>query len=167
MTAHGVNILSADLYTREDGIVLDTFKVSQTGSHSPVKADKWARIEEHLKAATEGEYDVGSAVKKWLAEFHPSGKRRRARPARQPAVRFDSDASAANTVVVARAEDQPGLAYKIASTLAALELDITFARITTEKSHALDIFYVTDSRGQKLASDDMPRVELALLEALS
>jgi [protein-PII] uridylyltransferase len=167
LTAHGVNILSADLYTREDGVVLDTFKVSQAGSHSPVKADKWARIEEHLKAAIDGEYDVASAVKKWLAEFHPSGKRRRARPARQPAVRFDSDASAANTVVEVRAEDQPGLAYKIASTLAALELDISFARITTEKSHALDIFYVTDSRGQKLAPDDMPGIELALLEALS
>ena len=167
LTAHGVNILSADLYTREDGVVLDTFKISQAGSHSPVKADKWARIEEHLKAAIEGEYDVASAVKKWLVEFHPGGKRRRARPPRQPAVRFYSDASAANTVVEVRAEDQPGLAYKIASTLAALELDISFARITTEKSHALDIFYVTDSRGQKLALDDMPGVEMALLEALS
>jgi len=167
LTAHGVNILSADLYTREDGVVLDTFKISQAGSHSPVKADKWARIEEHLKAAIEGEYDVASAVKKWLVESHPAGKRRRVRPPRQPAVRFDSDASAANTVVEVRAEDQPGLAYKIASTLAAIELDISFARITTEKSHALDIFYVADSRGQKLALDDMPGVEMALLEALS
>jgi len=35
--------------------------------------------------------------------------------------------------VEVESEDQPGLAYKIASTLAALELDITFARITTER----------------------------------
>ena len=80
LTAHGVNILSADLYTREDGIVLDTFKISQAGSHTPVKADKWPRIDEHLKAAIEGRYDVGAAVKKWLGEFHVSNRRRRADP---------------------------------------------------------------------------------------
>jgi [protein-PII] uridylyltransferase len=166
LTAHGVNILSADLYTREDGVVLDTFKVSQAGSHTPVKADKWPRIDEHLKAAIDGRYDVGAAVKKWLGEFHVSSRRRRARPDRPPAVRFDSDASATSTVVEVRAEDQPGLAYKIASTLAAVELDISFARITTEKSHALDIFYVTDSSGQKLSLSDMPAVEQALLDVL-
>ena len=81
-------------------------------------------------------------------------------------MRFDSDASATSTVVEVRAEDQPGLAYKIASTLSAVELDISFARITTEKSHALDIFYVTDSSGQKLSLSDMPAVEQALLDVL-
>jgi [protein-PII] uridylyltransferase len=65
-----------------------------------------------------------------------------------------------------RAEDEPGLAYIIASTLSLLGLNITFAKIATEKNHALDIFYVTDSRRQKLASTEMPAVESALVLAL-
>jgi [protein-PII] uridylyltransferase len=167
LTANGVNILAADLYTREDGVVLDSFKVSQAGAHSPVKADKWPRIESNLKAAIDGGYDVAAAVQAWLAEFHTQWKRKRTRQLqRPPAVRFDSEASVASTVLEVRAEDQPGLAYKIASTLSALQIDISFARITTEKSHALDIFYVTGPDGQKLTADEMPAIERALCEAL-
>jgi [protein-PII] uridylyltransferase len=167
LSANGVNILSADLYTREDGVVLDTFKVSQAGSESPVRADKWSRVDASLKAAVEGTYDVNTAVQSWLAEFHNHRRRRRGNQvSRWPAVRFDSEASAASTVIEVRAEDEPGLAYKIASTLSALQLDINFARITTDKSHALDIFYVTTSNGSKLTPIEMPTIERALLDAL-
>jgi [protein-PII] uridylyltransferase len=167
LTADHVNILNADLYTREDGIVVDTFKVSQSGSHFPVKQDRWTRIDEHLSGAIEGSWDVGAAVEKALNEFQASNKRRRGRPEKKTAIRFDSEASPQSTVVEVRAEDRPGLAYRIASTLAGLNLDISFARITTEKSHALDIFYVTDSNGRKLIPENMPAVEHALLQALS
>jgi [protein-PII] uridylyltransferase len=167
LTANGINILAADLYTREDGLVLDCFRVSQTGLHSPVKADRWSRVESRLNAAIEGSYDVAAAVHNWLEEFHAQWKRKRSRQLnRPPAIRFDSEASVTSTVVEVRAEDEPGLAYKIASTLSALKIDISFAQITTEKGHALDIFYVTGPCGRKLPADEMIIVERALCEGL-
>ncbi|HWX43100.1 MAG TPA: [protein-PII] uridylyltransferase [Blastocatellia bacterium] len=160
LTAHGVNILSADLNTRADGVVIDTFNVCEVSSHHPIRQEHWSRIERNLIAAIAGAYDVERALEDW-------GGRRRGRPARmQPSVRFDQDASAANTVVEVRAEDEPGLAYKIASRLAVLHLNITFAKITTEKRHALDIFYVTDREGKKLAPQALPFVEAQVLEVL-
>jgi [protein-PII] uridylyltransferase len=164
LTAHGINILSADLYTREDGVVIDTFKVCEVNSHHPVRAEQWPRIEQNLKAAIEGRYDVAAAVESWQTRAPRRSKRHRIQM--PPTVRFDSEASAASTVIEVKAEDELGLAYKIASTLTALQLNITFAKITTEKSHALDIFYVTDANGQKLDFTAMTLVERALLEAL-
>jgi UTP:GlnB (protein PII) uridylyltransferase len=46
-------------------------------------------------------------------------------------------------------------------------LDIRFARIATEKALALDVFYVTDSHGRKLAPESRDQVEQALLAALA
>ena len=84
----------------------------------------------------------------------------------RPAVRFDSTASAESSVVEVRAEDEPGLAYRIASVLSAHGLNIGFAKIATEKSHALDVFYVTDAAGAKLEREEMLRLEAALSAAL-
>jgi [protein-PII] uridylyltransferase len=165
LTASGLNILSADLSTREDGVVIDTFRVSEVGGHQPVKSDRWPKIEEVLKGAIEGSLDVAEAVEGWRSKISRP-RRRGTRPPVQPSVRFDSESSAASTVIEVRAEDAPGLAYRISSTLAQFGLDITFAKIATDKNNALDVFYVTDSDGQKLLPTFMPAVEAALIEAL-
>jgi [protein-PII] uridylyltransferase len=165
LTAHGINILSADLNTREDGLIIDTFKVSEVNSQQPVRTELYLKVEQNLKAAIEGRYDVAAAVERWRAKSPRRTWRRTLRKPVQTAVKFDSETS--GTVIEVRAEDEPGLAYKIASAIAALSLSITFAKITTEKSHALDVFYVTDARGRKLNMTDLQAVERALLEALA
>jgi len=167
LTAHGINILSADLNTREDGLIVDTFKVCEVHTQGPVRADLPAKVEATLKAAIEDRYDVAAAVERWRLKAPRRTWRRSARKPVSPAVRFDSDASPASTVIEVRVEDEPGLAYKITSTIAALAFNITFAKITTEKSHALDVFYITNAHGQKLAAEEMQAVERALLDALN
>jgi [protein-PII] uridylyltransferase len=81
-------------------------------------------------------------------------------------VHFDAGASPRSTVVEVRADDEPGLVYRITRALADLGLDISLAKIATEKSQALDVFYVTDGSGRALSAGDLQRVEVALLEAL-
>lgn len=166
LTAHGINILSADLNTREDGLVVDTFKVCDMQTHQSVRAELHTKVEKHLQAALAGKYDVGAAVDRQLARLPRRSWRKGARKPVRPSVRFDGDASALSTVLEVRAEDQPGLAYRIANAIAGLDYNITFAKITTEKSHALDVFYITDARGQKLDAAGMQAVEKALIEAL-
>lgn len=80
---------------------------------------------------------------------------------------WDNYSSNKSTILEVMAEDRPGLAYKIAGTLAALDLDIVFAKVATEKHLALDIFYVTNAAGEKLADDVLPIVEDALRLALN
>lgn len=166
LTGHGVNILSVDVYTREDGYVLDTFKISDSLTGEPVSADRWPVIEASLGTAAAGQYDVAAGVEKWRARAPRAAKRRGTRRAVKPAVRFDTTASAERTVVEVKAEDQLGLLFKIAGTLAGLGLDIHFAKIATEKSHALDVFYVTGKSGP-LDPDEMSQTEARLIEALA
>jgi [protein-PII] uridylyltransferase len=162
LTANGLDILSVDLYTREDGLVVDVFKVRGAGDHGPVPAARRPAITDALRSAVEGRHDVAAAVEKWRRGW----RRRSKRPLVRPAVRFDSLSSIESSVIEVRAEDEPGLAYRIASVLSAHGLDIGFAKIATDKSHALDVFYVTGAGGGKLDEEGMARVEAALAAAL-
>jgi [protein-PII] uridylyltransferase len=72
-----------------------------------------------------------------------------------------------STLIEVHAVDEPGLVYKIASALASLGLDIVCAKIATEKSDALDVFYVTDGEGLKLTPVELESVRLQLAELLS
>jgi UTP:GlnB (protein PII) uridylyltransferase len=78
----------------------------------------------------------------------------------------DNEASPATTMIEVRAADEPGLAYRIASALADLGLDIVCAKVATEKSDALDVFYVTGAAGTKLAGPAMRAAESAIAERL-
>jgi [protein-PII] uridylyltransferase len=166
LTANGIDILSVDLFNRDDGLVIDTFIVSEVATHRPVAPERCARIARDLGEAAAGRLDVGRAVEKWRASSARRPRRQWARGHREPAVRFDGEGSATATIVEVRAPDQPGLAYTIADTLAHLGLDITFAKIATAKALALDVFYVTDAAGRKLAPEILGEVEDALLTAL-
>ncbi len=114
LTAQGVNILSVDLFTREDGRVLDTFRVSEQSSNRPVRHERRARIEASVIDAVSGRLEVEGAVDRWRTRTPSRARRHWGRAARGPVVRFDNESSSAATVIEVRAQDQPGLAYTIA-----------------------------------------------------
>ncbi len=166
LTAHGIDILSVDLFNRRDGTVIDTFRLSEVSAHRPVRPERRALVERDVVAALGGTFDVAAAVAERLRR-NPAGPRRAlGRAARGPSVRFDQEGSATATVIEVKAPDRPGLAWTIADTLARLGLDIRFAKIATAKALALDVFYVTGAGGGKLAPGDLAGVEAALLVAL-
>jgi [protein-PII] uridylyltransferase len=166
LTANGVDVLSVDLWSREDGVAIDTFRLSEVSSHRHLRPERRGKVEEGVREALAGRLDVPAAVDRWRARQPPRATRAWGRGARTPSVRFDHESSAAATVIEVKAQDRPGLAWTIADALARLGLNITFAKIATAKALALDVFYVTD-RGHKLGTGDLPRVEQALLAALA
>ncbi len=166
LAVRGIDILGADLFVRNDGVVLDTLRVAEVPGQRPLRPERRVRIEAALHDAVAGRLDVEDAFDAWQAQTHKGSRRPGGRAARAPVVRFDQEASALATVVEVKAQDQPGLAYTIAHTLAELGLDITSARIATAKALALDVFYVRDAQARKLDPESLPGVERALLEAL-
>ncbi len=165
LTGSGLDILSVDIFTRDDGIVLDWFKVCEAmGSRSvqPVGEGRFATIDADLVAALEGDLDLATAVERQRAR--QVRRRRRRVP---PAVRFETpEVPNGRTVLEVRANDEPGLVYSIAATLAGLGMNISLAKIATEKNQALDVFYVSNAEGTSLSPAEEAAVERALLEVL-
>jgi [protein-PII] uridylyltransferase len=165
LTARGIDILSVDLFSRRDGVVIDTLLLSEVSSHRPVKEERRGPVERDVVEALAGRHDVAAAVAAWQRRNPHRTRRALGRAARGPSIRFDQEGSATATVIEVKAQDRPGLAWTIADTLARLGLDIRFAKIATAKALALDVFYVTGAGG-KLAPEELAGVEGALLAAL-
>ena len=166
LTGSGLDILSVEIFTRDDGIVLDWFKVCEamgTSSVQPVGEERFAAIDADIGAALEARLDLAAAVDRQRTRQ----VRRRRRRATTPVVRFEEAYEAERTVIEVRADDEPGLVYVIAATLAQLGMDISLAKIATEKNQALDVFYVSNAEGSALSRGEEDAVERALVEALA
>jgi [protein-PII] uridylyltransferase len=73
------------------------------------------------------------------------------------------DESATDTLVEVHADDEIGLLFRIASTLADLGLDVRVAKVATLGARVVDVFYVRDAAGAKIeASEPVARLRGAL-----
>jgi [protein-PII] uridylyltransferase len=162
LAAHGINIVSAQIATRADGIAIDTFQVNDPAAEPVTSPALWNRLRAALRAVITGE----ESVEALLARRRAAGRPAVAAPA--PAkVTVDNTLSDAFTVVEVKCPDRLGLLYQITRTLSAAGLDIASARIATEIDQAYDTFYVHDGRGRKIEeADAVESVRTALEQAL-
>lgn len=167
LTAQGVNILSVNLNTRGDGLAVNSFKV-RDGAGEPIgDPARWEQIDQSIHRALSGELDLESAVARRLKSQRSSKIRgRRVSLPEGAIISWDNVSSDKSSILEVKTADRLGLAYRIASTLTSLDLDIIFAKVATEKNLALDIFYVTNLDGAKLADNELFPIEQAIRQAL-
>jgi [protein-PII] uridylyltransferase len=148
-SASGLNILSAQVFTRADGFVLDTFSVTEAKTGNLPGADQRDKFEAMIKdglASDEPDFHALIAKQKISRPvYHAYTGERIA-----TAVRFDNDSSETRTVIEIETEDRLGLLYVISEALSELRLDISAAKIVTEKGAAIDSFYVHEKKGGKV-----------------
>ena len=155
LAAAGLNILAAQIYTRDDGIVLDDFFVVDARTAKLPEANVRQRFERLVIEVLAHGLDPAGAIAK--AQQYPPLYR--AIGERLPTtVRFDNHESTEYTIIDVEAEDRVGLLFALASTLHDLELDIGLAKIVTEKGAAIDSFYVTDHQGAKITNADRQKI---------
>lgn len=151
LSAAGLNILTAQIFTRSDGIALDTFSVTDLRTGGLARPEQREKCQETLARALVGaDVDFMSLI----------GKQKTLRPAFQAytgekirtEVRFDNESADNRTRIEIEAEDCGGLLYAISATLAELNVDIAGAKITTENGAAIDNFFVRERDGEKILS---------------
>src|SRR6266508_3174802 len=162
LASQGVNIVSAQIHTRADGIAIDTFQVNEPTADAVTSPATWARTLDALRAVLTGDAQVATLLEKRRAAGRATTL------AGGPAkITLDNHLSDDYTVLEVKCPDRLGLLYLVTRTLAALGLDIATARIATEIDQAVDTFYVHDGRGGKIEDPDaLGRVRAALEQAL-
>ncbi len=160
LTANSLNILSARITTRSDGIALDVFRVSLGAGGLALEEERWLRVEDELEKVLEGRLEIGELVTQ--ARRNPIGGRKIPRRTATE-VTVDNRSSEQFTVVDVFTHDRPGLLYDITHALFELGYTIHLARISTNADQALDVFYISDQLGQKIVElEDMRRLEATL-----
>jgi [protein-PII] uridylyltransferase len=161
LASQGVNIISAQINTRGDGIAIDTFQVNDPVGEAVTSPAYWGRTLDALRKVITGEAQVAALLEKRRAAGRAAG-------AEGPVkITLDNHLSDDYTVLEVKCPDRLGLLYLVTKTLAGLGLDIATARIATEIDQAVDTFYVHDGKGRKVEdADALARVREALEQAL-
>ena len=143
----GANIVDAQIYTTTDGMALDTIAISREFEREEDEVRRANRVTAAIEKALHGDLRLPEvAVKRGL----PKG--RIGAFAVEPEVIINNHWSNRYTVIEISGLDRPGLLYELTATLSKLNLNIASAHVATFGERAVDVFYVTDLMGAKIAS---------------
>ncbi len=135
-----IDVRSAVLFTRPDGITVDCFTVADATHLRPVTDTQFAAFERVLRAVLLEKRPIQDYVehakKRLFALLQPHV------PVRTR-VTFDNHSSSTHTVIDLETGDRTGLLYDIAHAMTHNGLDIASARIVTDARRVRDSFYVT------------------------
>ncbi|SFM97278.1 [protein-PII] uridylyltransferase [Thermodesulforhabdus norvegica] len=161
--AHGVNVLSADIYTRSNGIAVDIITVNRVAD--PVNPERiFSTIRDDLQKAI-----LDEAYLQHLIESRKPSRFIKTEfvPKRPDRVLVDESSSDFFTIVEVYTWDRPGVLYAITDELYKLGISIQLAKISTPGAQVADVFYVTDSEGQKLYDEKLYReIERRIIDRL-
>ncbi len=145
----GLSILSAKITTRTDHIAIDTFHVVEPGRgvvQNQAAMETFARtVEEALVGNKDLMPDITAQAKK-LASSRYSTQSTELPASFPPTVEVYNELSLKRIIVEVQAHDQIGLLYQLVKTISDHGFDTTFARINTERSIAIDTFYIEPNK---------------------
>lgn len=148
-----VNVLSADIHTRADNLVLDVFRVCDA-RHEPVASERDQKLMEKLldESLADPGFDFGPHIAKARQKMGYRMSQEAEIPTR---ITVDNRGHPDFTIVDIETPDRIGLLYDLFGALADLGLSLELARITTEKEVAMDTFYVYRAADSaKLSGDE-------------
>lgn len=143
LSLSGLSILTAQVFTTEDGLAVDVFEV-EGAFEADVAEERWRELRGTLRRAIEGRlslpYRVGEKRKHYPA------------PRRPVPVKVDvhNDASDFFTVIEVGASDRIGVLFDITRTFTELQVDVHLAKVATYGERVVDAFYVRDDLGRKI-----------------
>ncbi|MBC2867598.1 [protein-PII] uridylyltransferase [Streptomyces mexicanus] len=120
------------------------------------------RLRADLVRALDGSLDIAAR----LAERDAAGPRRRGVVAPPPRVTVAPAASRHATVIEVRAQDVPGLLFRIGCALEDAKVRVRSMHVSTLGANAVDAFYVTDPAGEPLVEREAAAVARRLEETL-
>lgn len=121
-----------------------------------------ARLRADLVRALDGSLDIAAR----LAERDAAYPRRRGVVAPAAHVKVASAASRLATVIEVRAQDAPGLLFRIGRALEDAAVHVRSAHVSTLGANAVDAFYVTGPKGDPLPADEAAGLARKLEETL-
>ncbi|MDJ0847413.1 MAG: [protein-PII] uridylyltransferase [Myxococcota bacterium] len=164
LTAHGINILGAHVYSTRSGLALEVYRVSTPPGGEAERRLALESFEESLEELLRGEMDVAELLRRRGRRVARGG----ASPSRKPAtVSITNEESDFYTIVDVAANDRLGLLHDLTRTIAEHGYEIYISKAGTVLDQVTDAFYLKDRAGKKLQDPEaIERLRTDLLAAV-
>jgi len=160
LAAWGMNIVTADAFSNRRGVVVDTFRFTDSFRTLEMNAS------EH-PAFVKSVHDVitGAVSLEKLMSGRRKGRRKAPLVTVETRVDLDNSVSSHSTLLEVVAQDTTGLLHALSLALATNGCNIEVALVDTEGETAIDVFYLTRG-GQKLDKNEERELREALMQAI-
>ena len=149
ITSADISIVRAQIFTRDDGIIIDTFHVISGNGAAVISPEYQTQFKKNLPKVLAGQLDVRELITSHIKQWRRRKKNVVYYP---PRVKFHNNISTKYTVVDVFAADYTGLLYDITSVFAGNGIDIHTARIGTDEDQVADAFYIRKD-GRKIEDE--------------
>ncbi len=141
------NIIEANLNTRRDGMVVNNIVIRDEIENGGIDEMRERLLKERIQTLLRKEGDLPTVPAS-------SNKSVIGRSSFKNRVKVLNDVSARFTVLEVYCVDQIGLLQRLSSAVSSLNMNIDFARLVTQGNRVVDVFYITNSNGEKLLDAD-------------
>jgi len=166
LTSKRLEILSAEIHTLADALVLDRFYVQDRDFQGEPPETRLTDVCKSLTSALKHPSDEPPKFPRiWGSE--PTSVQG-SMPDQPVRVRVDNSTSERFTILDIFALDRMGLLYTITRSLFELGLSVHMAKVGGYVDQVVDVFYVTDSDGNKILDDGrLEEIRTRLLERIT
>ena len=160
LAAWGMNIVTADAFSNRQGVVVDSFRFTDSFRTLEMNASEHGAF---VKSVHDVMTEAISLEK--LLSGRRRGRKKSPLVVVETRVEFDDKASSHSTLLEVIAQDTTGLLRALSLTLAGQGCNIEVALVDTEGETAIDVFYLTRN-GAKLDAESETELRRALMTAV-
>jgi [protein-PII] uridylyltransferase len=160
LAAWGMNIVTADAFSNRQGVVVDTFRFTDSFRTLELNESEHERFVKSVHDVVAGEIPVEK-----LLSGRRRGRKKVPKVVTEARVDFDDQASSHSTLLEVIAQDTPGLLRALSLALAGGGFNIEVALVDTEGETAIDVFYLTRN-GAKLTVEEQEALRTELMRAM-
>jgi [protein-PII] uridylyltransferase len=158
-----LNVHDANVFTRNDGMVIYNFNVTEFGTNHLVSEKKYKNIEKGVAKAIAGELKIEKEFEKVKSKIKKNFKEAKNT---ELEIEIEFEENEKYNVIEISSPDRLGLFYTITNKMAELGLYIAFAKITTLEESVVGVFYIQKNNEEKLRKSEYGFISSELKEAI-
>ncbi|HZW40022.1 MAG TPA: HD domain-containing protein [Ignavibacteriaceae bacterium] len=164
MSINDMNIHDARIFTRKDGIVIDSFNVTDFRTHKKIESERFDKVKVDLHGVISGFIQLHLEFIKLKSRWKRIESKLFGRGGKVKVVFEKHDRY---TIIEIHSPDRLGFLYLVTGKMHELGLEITFAKIATKGDDIVDTFYVLNEKGQKISPNDYEFIRSELSNTIS